>query len=91
MPRLLSWVTVHGLIRSPPLESSKAARALTRGSERSPQWFSLTAGLTLICQRPHESSPEGLWAAGLPPDSAMAIAVQVTASSGLKPASRQIW
>jgi len=43
---------------------------------------------TLICHRPRESSPRGLCALLLPPDSASAIAVMVADSSGEKPARR---
>ena len=50
--------------------------------------FSRTFGAMLICQSPLESSPFGLRAVVSPPDSASAIAVQVVAWSGLKPAAR---
>ncbi len=42
----------------------------------------------LICHRPRESSPWGLWAPVSPPDSASAMAVIVTDWSGEKPAAR---
>ena len=48
----------------------------------------LPSTATLICHSPRESSPFGLCACGLPPDSARAMAVIVTAWSGENPALR---
>ena len=64
--------------------------ALSRGLYRSrPCTHSgLPRAATLICHSPRESSPFGLWAPGLPPDSASAMAVIVTAWSGENPAPR---
>ncbi|OLT21070.1 hypothetical protein BJF78_34730 [Pseudonocardia sp. CNS-139] len=79
-------VVVHGEMSRPPCDTSYAARAFSSGSVRSRpaivRWAS-----TLICQRPRESSPDALCAPLSPPDSASAIAVIVTAWSGVNPAS----
>jgi hypothetical protein len=50
--------------------------------------FSRTSLATLICHSPMECSPLSFKAPVRPPDSAMAMAVQVTAWCGVKPASR---
>ena len=80
-------MVVHGETSAPPRETPKAALAFSTGSYRSvPRRFGCAAAL--ICQRPRESSPLGLCAPLLPPDSASAIAVIVADWSGLNPAIR---
>ena len=88
MPLWLAWVVVHGRMSVPWWEISNAARAFAAGSFRSPQRLVRTPARTLICHSPNEFSPWPACASVRPPDSAMAIAVQVTAWSGLKPAAR---